>query len=310
MYTVVIFLPSLPISTVLNQCLLVLIKMAIVFVVNVAKAISIICNLRFDMANFPCVRQEHLFNTLGLILLLFFSTSLTAQTKNRINWTTEVWSKVSEENKSGAYFDLLAAVYDSSEFELKHTFLPYKRGIQYLREGRADIISICHPMDDFYRAKHPWAQESFGVLFNEGSSIHWLGVNSIRHKVVALNKNLADLPEVIGLDAQMIFASSEARALKLLVKNRADFYLGVYINIKNEVANNPNISMSQFTFKPLSVLLCHPGFTPSEKGQQLRRVWDLGIERLNAAGQLKSIFQKWGLEYPNYQWDYSLIKHP
>ncbi len=237
-----------------------------------------------------------------MVLVLILPTEILATPKTNITWTTEIWPKATEEDGRGAYFDLLNAVYPPSEFELLHSFLPYKRGINFVREGRMDIFSICYPMSEFYRAKHPWAQESLGVLFDEKVIGDWRGLASLENKQVTLHKEIAILPFIKKLNANLIKTDSKAKSLLLLEKRRAIFFLGIYINILHEVDKNSNVSMPPYTFVPLQVITCYPGFTPSPKGERLREMWDKGIERLHKSGELQAIYKKWKLEYPDYQW--------
>jgi len=92
--------------------------------------------------------------------------------------------------------------------------------------------------------------------------------------------------------------------------DRADYFLGVYINILTAVNNNKLVSIDDFQFKPLQVVTCYPGFSPSVRGKRLRLAWDQGILNLHESGKLKAIFDKWQLEYPNYQWQQNTAQVP
>ncbi|MFT6986723.1 MAG: polar amino acid transport system substrate-binding protein [Psychromonas sp.] len=249
--------------------------------------------------------MAHKFSKIGylhLMLLLLLPRVSWAENDSNIRWTTERWPKVAEEGGVGAYFDLLNAVYPAPEFQLVHSFLPYKRGILFVREGRLDLFSLCTPTTDFYKAKHPWAQESIGVLFNNAVITEWHGLATLKNKNIALHKEIAFFPFLQRLDANLIKADSKAKSLLLLEKERVDFFLDIYINIQNELKQRGDLDISRYTFEPLDIVTCYPGFSPSPRGQKLRELWDKGIENLHKSGKLKKIYEKWQLEYPNYQW--------
>lgn len=236
------------------------------------------------------------------IMLLLLPSSSWAEQDSDITWTTEIWPKVAEEDGKGAYFDLLKSVYPAAEFQLIHSLLPYKRGVQFVREGRVDLFSMCNPMPEFYAGKYPWAQESMGVLFNPAIIKEWHGLATLKNKNIAVHKEIAFLPFIQSIDANLIKADSKAKSLLLLEKQRADFFLDLYINIQNEISRNSNIDLSAYTFKPLDIMTCYPGFTPSPRGERLRNLWDKGIEKSHKSGQLKKIYEKWQLEYPDFHW--------
>jgi|GEM_PF-4283432 len=241
------------------------------------------------------------FARLHIMLLLLLPLAPLAEQQSNIRWTTEIWPKVAEAQGKGAYFDLLNAVYPASEFQLIHSFLPYKRGVQFVREGRIDLFSLCSSMPEFYRAKHPWAQQSIGVLFNRAVIKEWHGLTTLKNKNIAVHKELAFLPIVQGIDGNLIKADSKAKSLLLLEMQRADFFLDIYINIENEVNQLSNPTRFDYAFEALDIVICHPGFTPSPRGEKLRKLWDEGIEKLHKSGKLKEIYAQWQLEYPDYQ---------
>jgi len=238
---------------------------------------------------------------LHIMLLSVLPRSSWAEQESEIRWTTEIWPKVAEERGEGAYFDLLSAVYPASEFQLIHSFLPYKRGVQFVREGRIDLFSLCSPMTEFYRAKYPWAQESMGVLFNPAIIKEWAGVETLKNKTSAIHKEIAFLPFVQSLDTHLIKTDSKNKSLLLLEKQRADFFLDIYVNIQNEIRLNSNMDLLAYTFEPLNIITCHPGFSHSPRGKKLRNLWDKGMEKLHQSGKLKEIYDKWQLEYPDYE---------
>lgn len=224
----------------------------------------------------------------------------TPKPKTMLAWTTDVRPNASGKNKTGAYFELLTAVFPSSEFELVHTFLPYKRGMHYVKEGLMDLFSICTPMTGFYTAQYPWAQEILGVLYDPNIIANWNGVASLNNRNITLSKEQAILPLLLNLNANLIKAKSKAKSLQLLEKGRADFFIDFSINIQHELENNRNISRAKYSFQPLQTITCYPGFSLSPKGKKLSQIWDKGIARLHNAGRLKVIFQKWQLKYPDY----------
>ncbi|WP_028864018.1 transporter substrate-binding domain-containing protein [Psychromonas aquimarina] len=244
--------------------------------------------------------SKRLKQTLPGIVLLIHSLPIAASAAPQtvITWTSEIWPKVSQENKRGAYFDLLKAVYPEPQFELVHRFLPYKRGINFVRQGRMDLFSLCSPVSGFIKPKYAWAQESIGVLFDPQVINNWQGVTSLDKHTVTVNKEISILPFVQSINAKLIKTDSRARSLTLLQKNRADFFLGFKINIEFELNKSSRIKMQQYKFQPLQVISCYPGFSSSAKGLRLSRLWDEGIERLHNSGELKKIYQKWQLEYP------------
>lgn len=240
--------------------------------------------------------------TLNLIAFaLILPSSILASPKTNVTWTTEIWPKVSEENGVGAYFDLLEAIYPATKFELQHSILPYKRGLLFVKEGRADIFSLCESSDEFYRGKYPWAQESLGVLFDEKVVGDWHGIESLENKSVAVDKVIDSLPFIKALNTNFIRTDSKTKSLLLLEKRRASFFLDIYINILNEIEKNSHISKSDYTFVPLQVITCYPGFTRSPKGEKLKEVWDQGVERIYKSGELHAIYKKWNMEVPDTQ---------
>ncbi|WP_019615851.1 transporter substrate-binding domain-containing protein [Psychromonas ossibalaenae] len=237
----------------------------------------------------------------GIVLMMqYLPGAVSAAPQTVITWTSEIWPKVSQKDSRGAYFDLLNAVYPEPQFELVHRFLPYKRGINFVREGRMDLFSLCSPVSGFIKPQYAWAQESLGALFDPQVISNWQGTALHDKHTVTLNKEISILPFVQGINAQLIKTDSRTRSLTLLRKKRADFFLDFKINIDFELDKNSDIKMSQYNFQPLQVITCYPGFSSSTKGLRLSRLWDQGIERLHESGELKKIYQKWQLEYPNF----------
>lgn len=255
--------------------------------------------------NKKCSTWLHLIFAFIVSLFLFpqaLATTSQSKKPETITWTTEVWTKVAEENGTGAYFDLLQAIFPEPEYKLVHRFYPYKRGVEYVKQSKIDIFSHCLSMPNFIIPKYPWAQESLGLFYPKKGGRIWSGLESLNQATVSVNHEISILPFIKDLNARFIKTKNRLRALKLLNLGRVDYLLGIYINIADTIATNPLISLEDYHFQPLHVVTCHPGFLPSVRGKRLMEVWEQGIYRLHQQGKLKAIFDKWNLEYPTFNW--------
>jgi ABC-type amino acid transport substrate-binding protein len=122
-------------------------------------------------------------------------------------------------------------------------------------------------------------------------------MNSLKDAEVALIRGY-DFDKYLSVKTKAYYVNDYEQALRMLLAERVMFVIGEQLltetYLPKYLKKDHNLSRQRiFTSNS------YTGFTPSERGEQLLKIYDRGIENLLANGELQNIYLKWDLKIPS-----------
>lgn len=217
--------------------------------------------------------------------------------------TSPSWDGFTNMDGTGLYHEILDRIFAPLGIRVTHKYTNAKRGIYLVRQGEADIYT-CKTrhteIPGLLMAGPPMYQGKVHTIFKKARIPDWKGRASLVGKKVVWRRgyyNPAELPAgIIPLETY-----SGESALGQVHRDRADFYVDDLNLIKETLANTSfPIDKSEFRIEPIGSRSYHPVFNSSGRGQTLLKLYEQGMARLHGSGELKQVFDKWGMPYPDY----------
>jgi polar amino acid transport system substrate-binding protein len=217
--------------------------------------------------------------------------------------SVEEWPGYANRDGSGFIFDLLKAVYKPSGLKLSYQFIPYKRTLHKVAEGSADIaFGIYQDSTDETKRQllisyHPFLEEQVEAIYLTKRIQSWRGTNSLKDTEVALIRGY-DYDQYLGVKIKAYYVNDYKQALHMLLAERVSFVIGEQLLTETYL---PKYLKEGHSLSRQRVFNRHnyTGFTPSERGKQLLKLYDKGIEDILISGELHNIYHKWNVKIPS-----------
>jgi len=213
------------------------------------------------------------------------------------------WEQFTNEDGTGLYHEILNAVFDLYGIEVKREYMPSQRAYESVEDGTADMMtckahSVSPPL---VLGRYPMFINHYHVFFNKQRIGKWKGRASLSNRLLVWRVSYY-LPEEfadVSIDYRELSTGSQALGMVLL--GRADFYVDD-VNLIEESIRNSRIVFNPtlFDIQSIGSRSYHPVFNDSPRGGKIMRLYDDGMLRLHKDGKLKSIFEKWGFDYPDF----------
>ena len=232
---------------------------------------------------------------LPVMLLCQSAAELPAPTdvkKLSIELTTEMWSGFTEPDQTGAYFDLVNLIFQPWQPKLKVQFTNFNRAVTLVKQGKADMTLAVsgHDSDDVLLSQHPIDKDQLIAIYNPKL-----------HKVTQINDlqplrlawNLAyDFGAIIGLNNQGYEVPSVAQGIELVLNKRIDVYLSEQSQYEYYLRQRSNEAL------PLEAVAIgsdpiYAAFAKTDKGLQLKCLWDSRFQTLAQTGELQQLYQRY-----------------
>ena len=98
----------------------------------------------------------------------------------------------------------------------------------------------------------------------------------------------------------MISITKREQAIKMVASgSRVDFYIDNYYQMKSTIEKmTPTINMNDYRIEDISKSEIFMLFSKTQRGRQIRDIYDQGVERLHKSGELPLIYAKYERDYP------------
>lgn len=233
--------------------------------------------------------------------IIFGSDSISASENKTIQIVTPAWENQTNEDGTGFFFDIMRSVYEPVGIKLQYEIVPWKRAKHLVASGKADAM-LCVAEQNIGKQlvpKYPMIVDYTSVVFKKDRIKEWKGVETLdgKYAIWRLGYDFHMNPKMKGVRLKGWKEFHDYNhAWNLLKNNRTDFYIDALIEIQSYIKNN-NIDMSSFQTENVWGEKMYISFAVSEKSEKLIRIYDRRIVGLAKSGELKIVFDKWGL-YP------------
>lgn len=231
---------------------------------------------------------------LPLLLLCQSAAELPATTDVKplsFELTTEVWSGFTEPDQTGAYFELVNLIYQPWQPKLKVKFTNFNRAVTMVKQGKADMTLAvsAHDSEELLLSKLPMDEDKIVAIYNQRY-----------HKVtrtddlasLRLAWNLAyDFGAIVGVKNQGYEVPSVAQGIELVLNQRIDVYLSEQSQYEYYLEQRGEDELSLETIEIGSDPI-YAAFAKTDKGLQLKCLWDKRFQSLAETGELQQLYQR------------------
>jgi len=235
------------------------------------------------------------------ISLLVLSASALA---DPILIASETWENYTEKNGKGLYFDILTHVFKDTGEGIKIIHVPFSRAVALVIEGDADVVpAVCK---DLYGSSVLYSEtvlsiESVDVVIPKALANNWQGIDSLIGKSVVAYRGYAFdryLPDNLNY-----FEIDDVEAmLKMLQTGRVDAVLDYESNIRS-FWDTTKLGQTFVIKRAIIRNNLHVAFTNSQRGQQIKKVYDLGFIQALKNGEIKALFNQYNVNLATYPSD-------
>lgn len=216
-----------------------------------------------------------------------------------VKWATpDDWPQFINQKGEGLYASLLNAVFVDASVPVHRETLPWKRSLQYVQRGLADITGGQKFDNRYYVSRFPLirGREIFLIQAQYKNISVRTFLNT--HKGVWVNGYLSSYPDAYRILLRGVEVKTRKQALNMFLSGRADYYLD------NETQMMQTLDSADYKIDSDIVttnffctdIFMH--FTKNERGRSIRDFYDARIEKLLEGDSLRLIYQKWNFELP------------
>ncbi len=240
--------------------------------------------------------------------LVIFSQCVAAQEKiESVRYATAEWLNFTNRDGTGLYHELLNEIFGSAGVTVDATYMPLNRAVNMVESGAMDMTGG-FTRDDRLFAVHPVFETIYTIIYRADLDVDWD------------DPNVFDTLRIVGppaiqaeVDFDMIELDSRSQAGKMLMTGRADGYIDLIQLIETFRATGKTTDVDDVTSGTNEVFDIKPDewklrnikssrlymlFSDTDRGHQLRDMYDDGTERLFASGRLAEIYEKFDLRAP------------
>lgn len=231
------------------------------------------------------------------ILMASWMAAVPLQAKDlgTVRIITPEWAYYTQKDGSGLYQELWRQIFEPAGVRYK---------VQYALSGRCEIEvqekrSHAYPGvyagdPGFIIPKWHIGVDLITAVFKKGAIDKWTGQKVMENRRVGWERGYRfDKTGVVTVRVKKVEFNRLASALQMLVMDRVDIILD-YPQAVDRFVRELGIS-DQVEILPdvIHGPKYYMGFVASEKGRALARIWDEGMERLSASGELQALYRKY-----------------
>lgn len=241
----------------------------------------------------------------SMVVCLFFlaGPSLAQEDLTSVLAVGPSWNKFTNEDGTGLYHEILEKVFGLYGIKVEREYMPSVRAYERVEAGMADLMTckayaVKKPL---IMSRYPMFANHYHAFFNKERIGEWKGRESLNDKLLVWRYSYYVPSEFEDVRIQFKELTSAKQALGMVLLGRADFYVDDINFIKDSISTSRiPFNPAHYDIQTVGTRSYHPVFHDSKRGKEIMDLYDRGMEKLHKSGQLKSIFDKWGFEYPDY----------
>jgi len=212
-----------------------------------------------------------------------------ASSDTSIELSTEMWQGFTELDQSGAYFDLVRLIYQPHQPQLKISFTNFNRALTLVRQHKADMTLAvsAHDSEQLLLSEWPIDEDQIVAIYHPQQ--HQIS-SAADLASLRLAWNLAyDFGAILGLKTQGYEVPSVAQGIELVLKQRIDVYLAELSQYDYYRQQHPGLPLTSQLIASDPIFAA---FATTDKGLQLKCLWDQRFKTLAANGELQQLYQR------------------
>ena len=248
---------------------------------------------------FRCMR----FPVLAVALLFLSIPAAWANTTiERISIVTESWETYTNQDGSGLFLDITRAIYEPLGIQIEVSFMPFTRAMFSIENQSADAMYGTYSEEIEQKPflvtpKKPIDVEQTIAIYKRDKIGPWQGEESLKDKQLAWVRGYDYNDYMSFVVEEFTEVVDTQQGLDMLVADRFD----VFLDHGGELAyvlESTKFDTSDYGTGIVFEDDLFMAFANNDRGRELARIFDDGITKLEETGQLKAMFDKYGMRYP------------
>jgi len=243
------------------------------------------------------------YSSLVLFLSIFLSSALAEPHRvvKNISVSSESLNGLAEEDGSGLYWEIMRAIFEPHGYALKPLIIPHARSRVWTATGKVDaMLGARH--NETERLFFPFwhlGVNFISVMFHKDSTYGWQNEYSLRDQTIGMVRN-AKYEQYLYVPIKLQEVAKRSDGVKMLSLKRIGFYLDKRLELESELFHR-SAELEAFGFirhdyviKDLVSIKQYVAFSDTQRGRSMAELFDRGMERLIANGELKRLYDKYG----------------
>lgn len=232
-------------------------------------------------------------------ITIFTALPSSAQTHGdkEIILVSEAWEDATEKDGSGLYFEIMRRVFEPLGYSIKTITTTYSRSVYLVQTKKMDAFLGSY-IDEQKKILYPYWHfdaEQVAAVYKASVIPAWKGEETLENRTVGWIKGY-DYNDYIDTKFNIHEVKSRRQGLSMVFSDRLDVLLDARAELEEEF-DLGYLSRDDFEMANIMDLKLYPGFADTEKGQELRRIYDERFEELLNKGEIKRL-------YDEYEWEY------
>ncbi|CZF86734.1 substrate-binding periplasmic protein [Grimontia marina] len=248
------------------------------------------------MIGFPIKKMAYTF-ALAFTALAVFPSFADKHSEKEIILVSEAWEDATEKDGSGLYFEIMRRVFEPLGYSIKTITTTYSRSVYLVQTKKMDAFLGSY-IDEKEKILYPYWHfdaDQVSAVYKASVIPTWEGEKTLGNRTVGWVKGY-DYSDYIDTKFNIHEVKSRRQGLSMVYSDRLDVMLDARKELEEEFALG-YLDRDDFEMVNIMDLKLYPGFADSEKGQELRRIYDERFEELLAKGEIKRLYDK-------YEWEY------
>ncbi|QTA79868.1 Solute-binding protein family 3 domain-containing protein, MltF-like [Desulfonema limicola] len=258
------------------------------------------------------LQKNYLFIKIALILFLLCPLPSTAQELDKIteiSIVTPQWDEQTNNDGTGLFFEIIKTVYEPAGIKMKYSFVPWKRAQMMVSSTQADAM-VCvwkeHALEEKQLIPvYPMFIEYTAAVYKKETIKTWEGIKTLNDKNAVWLRGYDYHTSLYLKDInfkQRGEVDDYSQAWSLIDKGRYDVYIDALIDLHKYIRHN-KLDMTSYSLEILWGEKAYPAFSNTEKSKKLIKIFETRIIELHKSGQLKQLYDKWHVKYPEEAWN-------
>lgn len=236
----------------------------------------------------------------GRIIAVMVSVMLGASPAyavDMIRVSSEQWDDATHRDGSGLYWDIIRAVYEPAGVEVRHRIVPYARSVREVTvTDKADawVASYLAEVDGPLYPEWHFDADYVGAVYHPDLVSGVDGESTLAGREVGWMRGYA-YDQYLSVDVDATRIDDRHGGLRMVEGGRIDFFIDAQVEIDTALEKTGlDETLASDIVLELPLYL---GFADTERGRELRAIWDRRMPVLLEDGTISRLYREyeWGV---------------
>lgn len=231
------------------------------------------------------------------LMVLAMLTGSPAYAVDMIRVSSEQWDGATHRDGSGLYWDIIRAVYEPAGIAVQHRIVPYARSIREVTVTDKADAWVASYMDEIEGPLYPemhFDADYVGAVYNPELTRGVNGQETLEGREVGWMRGYA-YDQYLSVEVNATQIDNRHGGLRMVKEGRIDFFVDAQVEIDTALEKTGlGELLESGTVLELPLYL---GFADTERGRELRKIWDRRMQELLVDGTISKLYREyeWGV---------------